>query len=122
MKFPLEVFRACREVWPEHKPMSVRLSASDWTPGGLSSDDLVQAARFLKDAGADLIDVSTGQTVAGQKPVYGRMYQTPFADLVRHEVGIATMSVGSITTPRPGEHDFAPGPQRLSRAGAATLS
>ncbi len=99
MRFPLEVFRACRETWPEHKPMSVRLSATDWFPGGLSGDDLVAAARLLKEAGADLIDVSTGQTVAGQKPVYGRMYQTPFADRVRHEVGIPTMSVGSITTP-----------------------
>ena len=99
MKFPLEVFRACRSVWPEHKPMSARLSATDWFPGGLSGDDLVAAARLLKEAGVDLIDVSTGQTVAGQKPVYGRMYQTPFADRVRHEVGIPTMSVGSITTP-----------------------
>jgi anthraniloyl-CoA monooxygenase len=99
MRFPLQVFRACRSVWPDHKPMSARLSASDWYPGGLSEEDLLAAARLLKDAGADLIDVSTGQTVPGQKPVYGRMYQTPFADAVRHEVGVATMSVGNITTP-----------------------
>lgn len=99
MKFPLEVFNACRAVWPEHKPMSVRLSATDWAPGGLSQNDLVAAAKMLKAAGVDLIDVSTGQTVPDQKPVYGRMYQTPFADTVRHEVGIATMSVGNITTP-----------------------
>ncbi len=99
MRFPLEVFSACREAWPEHKPMSARLSASDWHPGGLSEADLLRAAKLLKEAGADLIDVSTGQTVPGQKPVYGRMYQTPFADAVRREVDIATMSVGNITTP-----------------------
>lgn len=99
MRFPLEVFRAMRNAWPEDKPMSARISAADWYPGGLSGDDLVTAARLLKEAGADLIDVSTGQTVPDQKPVYGRMYQTPFADQVRHEVDIATMTVGNITTP-----------------------
>ncbi len=99
MRFPLALFSACRAAWPAHKPMSVRLSACDWHPDGLSTTDLVVATRLLKEAGADLIDVSTGQTVADQDPVYGRMYQTPFADLVRHEVGIATMAVGAITTP-----------------------
>lgn len=99
MRFPLEVFRAVRAVWPQHKPMSVRLSATDWAPGGLPAEDLVAVALMLKEAGVDLIDVSTGQTVPWQSPVYGRMYQTPFADLVRHEVGIPTMSVGAITTP-----------------------
>jgi anthraniloyl-CoA monooxygenase len=99
MRFPLEVFRAVRAVWPQHKPMSIRLSATDWAPGGLPAEDLVAVATMLKAAGVDLIDVSTGQTVPWQTPVYGRMYQTPFADLVRHEVGIATMSVGAITTP-----------------------
>jgi anthraniloyl-CoA monooxygenase len=99
MRFPLEVFRAVRGAWPQHKPMSVRLSATDWAPGGLPAEDLVTVATMLKEAGVDLIDVSTGQTVPWQTPVYGRMYQTPFADLVRHEVGIATMSVGAITTP-----------------------
>ena len=98
MRFPLELFRAMRQTWPAHKPMSVRISATDWYPNGLSSPDLLALAHMLKDAGADLIDVSTGQTVVDQKPVYGRMYQTPFADQVRHEVGIATMSVGNITT------------------------
>lgn len=98
MRFPLEVVRAMRAAWPEEKPMSARLSATDWAPGGLSGDDLVVAARLLKEAGVDLIDVSTGQTVPHQKPVYGRMYQTPFADRVRHEVGIPTMAVGNITT------------------------
>jgi anthraniloyl-CoA monooxygenase len=99
MRFPLQVFSACRGIWPERKPMSVRISATDWAPGGLSGEDLIAAARMLKEAGCDLIDCSTGQTVAQQKPVYGRMYQAPFADWVRNEVGIATMTVGAVTTP-----------------------
>ena len=98
MRYPLEVFRACRAVWPAHKPMSVRISATDWAPGGLSPEDLMALARMLKDAGCDLIDVSTGQTVPHQQPVYGRMYQAPFSDWVRNEVGIATMTVGAVTT------------------------
>ena len=96
MRFPLEVFNACRAVWPQRKPMSVRLSASDWFEGGLSEDDLITIARMLKEAGVDLIDVSSGQTVKEEQPVYGRMFQTPFADAVRLEAGIATMSVGNI--------------------------
>jgi anthraniloyl-CoA monooxygenase len=99
MRFPLEVFRACRAAWPQEKPMSVRISATDWSPGGLLAEDLVALARTLKDAGCDLIDVSTGQTVPTQRPIYGRMYQASFADWVRNEVGIATMTVGAITTP-----------------------
>jgi len=98
MRFPLEVFRACRSAWPERKPMSVRISATDWAPGGLSGEDLVAMSRMLKEAGCDLIDCSTGQTVPTQRPVYGRMYQAPFADWVRNEVGIATMTVGAVTT------------------------
>ncbi|HWI39051.1 MAG TPA: bifunctional salicylyl-CoA 5-hydroxylase/oxidoreductase [Burkholderiales bacterium] len=99
MRFPLEVFRACRAVWPQKKPMSVRISATDWAPGGLTGEDLMAAARMLKEAGCDMIDCSTGQTVPHQRPVYGRMYQAPFADWVRNEVGIATMTVGAVTTP-----------------------
>jgi anthraniloyl-CoA monooxygenase len=99
MRFPLELFRAVRARWPAEKPLSVRISATDWYPGGLSGDELVRAAWLLKEAGADLIDVSAGQTVPDQKPVYGRMFQTPFADKIRNEVGIATMAVGNITTP-----------------------
>jgi anthraniloyl-CoA monooxygenase len=98
MRYPLEVFRACREVWPEPKPMSVRISATDWAPGGLSGEDLMALARMLRDAGCDLIDCSSGQTVPQQKPVYGRMYQAPFSDWLRNELGIATMTVGAITT------------------------
>jgi anthraniloyl-CoA monooxygenase len=98
MRFPLEVFRACRAVWPAAKPMSVRISATDWAAGGLSGEDLIALTRMLKDAGCDLIDCSTGQTVPHQKPVYGRMFQASYADWVRNEVGIATMTVGAVTT------------------------
>jgi anthraniloyl-CoA monooxygenase len=79
--------------------MSVRVSATDWAPGGLSGEDLMALCRMLKEAGCDLIDCSTGQTVPDQRPVYGRMYQAPFSDWVRNEVGIATMTVGAVTTP-----------------------
>jgi anthraniloyl-CoA monooxygenase len=96
LRFPLEVLAAVRAVWPQHKPLSVRISASDWAEGGLSEDELVELAAALKAAGADLIDVSSGQTVPWQQPVYGRMWQTPFADRIRNEVGIATMAVGNI--------------------------
>jgi anthraniloyl-CoA monooxygenase len=98
MRFPLQVFSAMREIWPPHKPMSARISATDWHPQGLSSEDLTRIAMLLKQAGADLIDVSAGQTVADQKPVYGRMFQLLFADQVRNEVEIATLAVGNITT------------------------
>jgi anthraniloyl-CoA monooxygenase len=99
MRWPLEVLRACRAAWPGEKPLAVRISATDWAPGGLSGADLMVLARGLKEAGCDLIDCSTGQTVPHQKPVYGRMYQAPFSDWVRNEVGIATMTVGAVTTP-----------------------
>jgi len=98
MRFPLAVWQACREAWPAGKPMSARISAADWAPGGLSGEDLMALTRMLKDAGCDLIDCSTGQTVPQQRPVYGRMYQAPFADWVRNEVGIATMTVGAVTS------------------------
>ena len=99
MRFPLEVWNACRKAFNPRKPMSVRISATDWAPGGLSGEDLIALTRMLKEAGCDLIDCSSGQTVPGQKPVYGRMYQAPYADWVRNEVGIATMTVGAVTTP-----------------------
>jgi len=96
MRFPLEVFRAVRAVWPDHKPMSVRISANDWVPDGISPRDAVEVARILTDAGADMIDVSAGQTTKQAKPVYGRMFQTPFSDRIRNEGGIATLAVGNI--------------------------
>jgi anthraniloyl-CoA monooxygenase len=98
MRFPLEVFDACREVWPADKPMSVRLSATDWIPGGITGEDTVEIARMFKAHGCDLIDVSTGQTDPQSKPVYGRMYQLTFAEQIRNDAGIATLAVGAITT------------------------
>jgi anthraniloyl-CoA monooxygenase len=98
MRFPLMVFKACREKFPQDKPMSARISAADWAPGGLPGEDLLALTRMLKDAGCDLIDCSTGQTVPQQRPVYGRMYQAPYADWVRNETGIATMTVGAVTS------------------------
>src|SRR5881392_2903452 len=98
MRFPLEVFDAVRGVWPAHKPMSVRISAVDWAPGGMESADAVQVAKLLKARGCDIIDVSAGQTVCDAKPVYGRQFQTPFADRIRHEAGIPTMAVGNISS------------------------
>jgi anthraniloyl-CoA monooxygenase len=98
LRFPVEVFRAMRAAWPEEKPMSVRISATDWQDGGLTGDDAVEVARAFADAGCDLIDVSTGQTTPDAQPVYGRMYQTPFSDQIRNDAGLATMCVGAITT------------------------
>jgi anthraniloyl-CoA monooxygenase len=100
MRFPLEVFHAVRTVWPAHKPMSVRISANDWVGiEGVTPQDAVDIARLLKQAGADIIDVSAGQTSVAARPVYGRMFQTPFSDRIRNEAGIATMAVGNIYEP-----------------------
>jgi anthraniloyl-CoA monooxygenase len=96
LRWPLEVFVALRAVWPQDKPISVRLSCHDWYPHGNTADDAVVMAQAFKDAGADIIDCSSGQVVAEQQPVYGRMYQTPFADRIRNEVGIPTVAVGAI--------------------------
>jgi anthraniloyl-CoA monooxygenase len=98
MRFPLEVFDACRAAWPAGKPMSVRVSAVDWKPGGMTPDDAVEVSRLLAAHGCDAIDVSAGQTVPDQRPVYGRLFQTPFADRIRHEAGIATMAVGNVSS------------------------
>jgi len=95
-RYPLEVFGAVRAVWPADKPISVRLSAHDWVDGGITPDDAVAVAKLFKSAGADMIDVSSGQVSPHQKPVYGRMYQTPFSDRIRNEAGIATIAVGAI--------------------------
>ncbi|HEY7581617.1 MAG TPA: bifunctional salicylyl-CoA 5-hydroxylase/oxidoreductase [Acetobacteraceae bacterium] len=97
LRFPLEVFAAMRAAWPAAKPMSVRISATDWVEGGITGDDAVEIARAFRQAGVDLMDVSAGQTSIRAQPVYGRMFQTPFADRIRNEVGIATMAVGNIT-------------------------
>ncbi len=97
LRYPLEVFSAMRAVWPDDKPISVRISAHDWVEGGITPDDAVQIARAFKEAGADMIDVSSGQVSKDEKPVYGRMFQTPFSDRVRNEAGIATIAVGAIS-------------------------
>ncbi|MEG0676485.1 MAG: FAD-dependent monooxygenase, partial [Comamonas sp.] len=97
LRYPLEVFAAMRAVWPEDKPMSVRISATDWVAGGTTADDAVEIAKAFKAAGADLIDVSSGQVSKREKPTFGRMFQTPFADRVRQEAGIATIAVGAIS-------------------------
>jgi len=100
LRFPLEVFRAMREAWPAEKPMSVRISANDWMgDAGVTPDEAVLIGRGFAEAGADLIDVSAGQTWADCAPVYGRMFQTPFADQVRNEGRVATMAVGNIYEP-----------------------
>lgn len=100
MRFPLEVFRAMRAAWPAEKPMSVRISATDWTgDDGVTPSEAVQIAQMFAAAGADIIDVSAGQTSLDARPVYGRMFQTPFSDRIRNEAGLATMAVGNITEP-----------------------
>ena len=97
LRFPLEVFRAMRAAWPAQLPMSVRISAHDWVEGGITPADAVAIAAAFKEAGADLIDCSSGQVSKAEKPTYGRMWQTPFADRVRNEAGIATIAVGAIS-------------------------
>jgi anthraniloyl-CoA monooxygenase len=97
LRYPLEVFLAVREAWPKHLPISVRISAHDWVEGGITPDDAVEIARHFKAAGADMIDCSSGQVSKLQKPVYGRMYQAPFADRIRNEAGIPTIAVGAIS-------------------------
>jgi anthraniloyl-CoA monooxygenase len=97
LRFPLEVFRAMRNAWPEDCPMSVRISATDWVEEGISPDEAVEAARAFGAEGADIIHVSTGQTTPDAKPVYGRMFQTPYSDRIRNEAGVPTIAVGNIT-------------------------
>ena len=97
LRYPLEVFSAMREVWPDHKPMSVRISASDWAEGGIDEEDTFAISQAFAEAGCDLIDVSAGQTVAEQKPLYGRMFQVKFAEAIRNVPKMAVMAVGAIT-------------------------
>ncbi len=95
-RYPLEVFKAMRAAWPQDKPMSVRISAHDWVPGGITPEDAAVVARLFKCAGADVIDCSSGQLSKAERPVYGRMFQVPFSDRIRNEVGIPTIAVGNI--------------------------
>jgi len=100
MRYPLEIFHAVRAVWPKQKPISVRISACDWVGAeGIEPKDAVEIARLLQEAGVDICDVSAGQTSTRAKPVYGRMFQTPFSDRIRNETGMATMAVGNIFEP-----------------------
>ena len=96
LRYPIEVFKAIRQVWPAGKPISVRISAHDWTPGGITPSDAVEIAKAFKDAGADIIDCSSGQVSKKEKPIYGRTFQTPFADRIRNQVNIPTIAVGAI--------------------------
>jgi anthraniloyl-CoA monooxygenase len=97
LRYPLEVFAAVRAAWPAERPISVRISAHDWVEGGIVPGDAVLIARAFKEAGADMIDCSSGQVSKRERPVYGRMFQTPFADRIRQEAGIATIAVGAIS-------------------------
>jgi anthraniloyl-CoA monooxygenase len=96
LRFPLEVFDAVRRRWPEDRPVFARISACDWAPGGITDADVVAIGVALREHGCDVVDVSTGQVVSDEKPLYGRMFQAPWSDLLRHEVGIATMTVGNV--------------------------
>ena len=98
LRYPIEVFDAVRAVWPQEKPISVRISATDWVDGGIDGAEAVEIARAFKAHGCDIIDTSAGQTVPEQRPRYGRLFQTPFADRIRHEARIATMAVGAISS------------------------
>jgi anthraniloyl-CoA monooxygenase len=98
MRYPLEIVTKVRAEWPDAKPLSVRISATDWAPGGMEAHDAVEVARLVVAAGADIVDVSAGQTVPEGKPVYGRQFQTPFSDRIRHEARVPTMTVGNIST------------------------
>ncbi|KUM78921.1 bifunctional salicylyl-CoA 5-hydroxylase/oxidoreductase [Streptomyces griseorubiginosus] len=98
LRFPLEVFDAVREVWPRERPMTVRISATDWAEGGTTAEDAVEIARAFAAHGVDAIDVSTGQVVAEERPDYGRSYQTPYADRIRHEIGVPVIAVGAISS------------------------
>ena len=122
LRFPLEVFQAIREVWPRDKPMSVRISATDWKEGGLSPGESVAIAQAFAQQGCDLIDVSTGQTSPDAKPVFGRMFQVPFSDRIRNEAALSTMCVGAISTPDQVNTILAAGRADLVALGRAHLA
>jgi anthraniloyl-CoA monooxygenase len=97
LRYPIEIFSEMRAIWPESKPMSVRVSATDWVEDGLTTDESVQIGKAFVAAGADVIHVSTGQTVSTAKPVFGRLWQTPLSDRIRNEGRVPTIAVGNIT-------------------------
>jgi anthraniloyl-CoA monooxygenase len=121
LSYPLEVFAAMRAVWPADKPMTVRISATDWVPGGITGEDAVQIARAFAAAGADAVDTSTGQVTPAERPAFGRSYQTPFADAIRNRVGIATIAVGVISSHDDVNSIIAAGRADLCALGRAHL-
>jgi anthraniloyl-CoA monooxygenase len=121
-RFPLRVFAAVRAAWPKDKPISVRISAHDWVEGGITPDDAVAVARLFQQAGADLIDCSSGQVSKREQPRYGRMYQAPFADRIRNEAGIATIAVGAITSADQANGIIAAGRADLCAVGRPHLA
>ncbi|MEO5902522.1 MAG: FAD-dependent monooxygenase, partial [Gemmatimonadaceae bacterium] len=122
LRFPLKVFRAMRDAWPASKPMSVRVSATDWVEDGMSPDESVEVAKAFVAAGADIIHVSTGQTVSDSKPVYGRLYQTPYSDRIRNEARVPTIAVGNITDADQANSIIAAGRADLVSIGRPHLS
>ena len=122
LRYPLEVFDAIRAVWPAAKPMSVRISATDWQPGGLTGEDSVAVAQAFAEHGCDLVDVSTGQTTPDARPVFGRMFQTPFSDKIRNEAAVSTLCVGAISTPDQVNTILAAGRADLVAIGRAHLA
>ena len=122
MRFPLEIFSAMRRAWPDKKPVSVRVSATDWVEDGLTADESVAIAKAFVDAGADVIHVSTGQTVSDAKPVYGRLFQTPYSDRIRNEARVPTIAVGNITEPDQVNSIIAAGRADLVSIGRPHLS
>jgi anthraniloyl-CoA monooxygenase len=122
MRFPLQVLARVRGVWPEDRPISVRISATDWIEGGLTPDEMLTVARLLKTAGVDVLNVSTGQLTPDEAPVYGRMFQTPFADQIRNEVGIATIVAGNISTADQANTLIAAGRTDIVALGRALLN
>jgi anthraniloyl-CoA monooxygenase len=122
LRFPLQVFQATRAVWPSQRPMSVRISAVDWVDGGTTMDDAIEIAQAFAGEGVDIIDVSSGETSVDAKPIYGRMYQTPFSDRIRNEIGIPTVAVGNITDFDQINSIIAAGRADLCAVGRAHLS
>jgi anthraniloyl-CoA monooxygenase len=122
LRFPLEVFTAMRAAWPADRPMSVRVSATDWTDDGLTPDESVAIARAFAAAGADVIHVSTGQTTSDATPVYGRLFQTPYSDRIRNEAGVPTIAVGNVTEPDQVNGIIAAGRADLVAIGRPHLS
>ena len=121
MRFPLECFHAVRAAWPDDKPISARISAFDWVEGGTTEEDAVEIGRMFKDAGLDILDVSTGNVIDGARPTTGGLFQTPFSDTIRNTVGIPTMTVGNIAGPEEANEILSEGKADLCVIGKGHL-